>query len=230
MKSLNRSALTVCALATASLLGSCAPRQTTATLITSNTQVNSVSFYPYETGLIWNYLPEGDTTKDVPYVLQTQGPTVFIGQPVIASQLTGRGASQTWYRTYDSSGVKLYGLRKPGVTVSLNPAWQEAPAQGEWRVGLHWEGSSKITIQDDSGKVQAQGTLTYKYDVQDQRQVQTLAGTYNVWVVTRQISDDVGGLFPAAQQYWFAPYIGDVRTPEGLLMTNKNFAFKAGGK
>lgn len=51
--------------------------------------------------------------------------------------------------------------------------------------------------------------------------------TYNVFVVTRQISDDVGGLFPAAQQYWFAPFVGDVRTPEALLLTAKNFEVKS---
>lgn len=230
MKSLSRPALIAAALTTLGLLGSCAPRQQTGTVITSSTQVNSISFYPFETGLIWNYLPEGDTSKDIPYVMQTQGPTVFLGQPVIASQLSGRGAQQTWYRTYDNSGIKLFGLRKPGVTVSLSPAWQEAPAADAWRVGLHWEGSSSITVQDDTGKVQAKGTLIYRYDVQDTRQVTTPAGTYKVWVVTRQISDDVGGLFPAAQQYWFAPYVGDLRTPENLLLTSKNFNVKGGGK
>lgn len=217
-------------LAAATLLAGCAPRQTAGTVVTAKTEVSGVSFYPHETGLSWWYLPEGDTSKDTPYTLKTLGPTYFQGQPVIASQLTGRGADQTWYRTYDSSGVKLQGIHKPGVTIILSPAWQEAPAENAWRVGLGWEGSSKITIADDNGKVQNQGTLNYRYDVQDSRQVTTPAGTFTVWVVTRQIRDDVGGLFPAAQQYWFTPYVGDVRTPENLLLTARNFALKSGGK
>lgn len=211
------------------ILGSCAPRQSPASLITASTAANSVSFYPHETGLIWNYLPEGDTSRDIPYVLSNLGPTVFRGQPVIASALTGRGADQTWYRVYDSSGVRLLGIRKPGVNIALDPAWQEAPPESAWRVGLSWSGSSQVVITDDAGKEQAKGTLDYRYDVQDQRTVTVPGGTYRVWVVTRQIKDTVGGLFPAAQQYWFTPYTGDVRTTENLLLTGRNFA-PAGGR
>ncbi len=215
----------------AAALSSCAPRQQQrGTVVTSTTNFSSVSFYPSETGLAWTYLPEGDVSTEAPYVVKQLGPTVFNGIPVLAAQMTGRGAEQTWYRTVDNSGVKLFGMRKPGVTISLNPAWQEAPAVGAWKVGLSWEGNSQITVSDDAGKVQANGTLKYRYDVQDYRQVKTPAGTYNVWVVTRQITDTVGGLFPAAQQYWFTPYVGDVRTPEALLMTGRNFTSKVGGK
>ena len=85
-------------------------------------------------------------------------------------------------------------------------------------------------MTSDDGREQARGSLRYRYDVQDQRQVSTPAGTFTVYVVTRQISDDVGGLFPAAQQYWFSPYVGEVRTPEGLLLTGRNFAARGGGR
>ncbi len=44
-----------------------------------------------------------------------------------------------------------------------------------------------------------------------------------MWVVNRQITDTVGGLFPRSQEEWFTPYVGDVRTPEGLLLTDRNF-------
>lgn len=210
------------------LLAGCAPRQAPVVPpVTASTSANAVSFYPHETGLSWSYLPEGDPQNALPYVLQGMGPTIFRGQSVDAVQQAGRGALQTWYRTYSASGVKLLGFTKPGVTVALDPAWQEAPAENAWRVGLNWEGSSKITVLDDAGKVQAQGLLKYRYDVQDYRQVKLPSGTYNVWVVTRQISDDLGGLFPATQQYWFAPYIGDIRTPENLLLTGKNFVVKS---
>lgn len=212
------------------LLGSCTPRQTPPTPVTAQTEASNVSFYPYETGLAWSYIPEGEASTSIPYVLRTLGPTIFQGQAAYATQLAGRGAEQTWYRTYDSTGVKLYGFTKPGVTVTLDPAWQEAPPQNAWKVGLHWEGSSKIQVLEPGGKVQASGTLKYQYDVQDYRQVKLAAGTFNVYVVTRQISDDIGGLFPAAQQYWFSPFVGDVRTSEGLLLLAKNFELKGAQK
>lgn len=206
------------------LLGACAPTASKGPgTVSARTNVSQVSFYPRESGLAWSYLPEGESAGGLPYTLRALGPTVFAGQQVLAFQLTGRGADQTWYRQISGGGVQLLGFRKPGVTVRLEPAWVEAPTESAWRVGLAWEGSSKITLTSDDGKVQAQGTLRYRYDVLDRRRVTTPAGTFDVWVVTRQISDDVGGLFPQAQQVWFTPYVGDIRTPEGLLLTSRNF-------
>ncbi|MEF2277959.1 hypothetical protein V3W47_06570 [Deinococcus sp. YIM 134068] len=210
-------------------LGACAPAasRTAAPPVQASTPVGRVSFYPAETGLTWSYLPEGEAAGGTPYTLRTLGPTVFAGQAVLATQLTGRGADQTWYRRVDAGGVRLLGFRKPGATVRLDPAWTEAPAEGAWRVGLSWAGESRVTVTSDDGQVQAQGTLRYRYDVQDRRRVNTPAGAFDVWVVTRQITDDVGGLVagaqPQAQQLWFTPFVGDVRTPEGLLLTGRNF-------
>lgn len=207
------------------LLGACAPAATKTAVppVQASTPVSRVSFYPLETGLSWSYLPEGEAAGGLPYTLRALGPTVFAGEAVLAFQLTGRGADQTWYRRVGADGVRLLGFRKPGVTVRLDPAWLEAPAEGAWRVGLSWEGTSRVTLTGDDGKAQAQGTLRYRYDVQDRRRVTTPAGSFDVWVVTRQITDDVGGLFPQAQQLWFTPFVGDVRTPEGLLLTDRNF-------
>ena len=221
--------LSVGTLALLGLLASCAPRTAPAAApVRASTPVSSVSFYPREAGLVWTYLPEGEDASAVPYVLRGLGPTIFSGVTVTASQLSGRGADQTWYRLHDSGGVRLLGFHKPGVTVSLSPAWQEYPSETAWKVGLVWQGQSAITVASDDGKVQAQGTLKYRYEVQDRRQVRTQAGNFDVWVVTRQISDDVGGLFPATEQLWFVPYVGEVRTPEGLLLTSRNFAPKGG--
>lgn len=205
------------------LLAACAPAATPAAPVQASTPVSRVSFYPLETGLGWSYLPEGEAAGGLPYTLRALGPTVFAGESALAFGLTGRGADQTWYRRVSADGVQLLGFRKPGVTVRLDPPWREAPAEGAWRVGLGWEGVSRVTLTGDDGRTQAQGTLRYRYDVQDRRRVTTPAGAFDVWVVTRQISDDVGGLFPQAQQLWFAPFVGEVRTPEGLLLTARNF-------
>lgn len=215
-------------LAAAPLLGACTPRTAAPTAVQATVPVGSVSFYPQQVGLAWTYLPEGEASTETPYVLRGLGPSLFVGQSVSATQLSGRGADQTWYRVTDAGGQRLLGFRKPGVTARLSPAWQEYPAENAWKLGLVWAGQSSVTLVSDDGKVQGQGTLKYRYEVQDRRRVTTGAGTFDVWVVTRQISDDVGGLFPATQQLWFAPYVGEVRTPEGLLLTGRNFAAKGG--
>lgn len=212
------------------LLGACAPAATQAGTVQASTPVTGVSFYPLESGLAWSYLLEGEAAGTAPYVLRSLGPTVFAGQKVLSFQLTGRGADQTWFRTVSAGGVQLLGLRKPGVNIRLDPPWQESPAEGAWRPGLTWQGQSEITISGDDGAVQKKGVLTYSYVVQERRAVQTPGGKFDVWVVTRQISDTVGGLFPATQQLWFAPFVGEVRTPEGLLLTARNFATRPGGQ
>ncbi|MBZ9750407.1 hypothetical protein K7W42_05980 [Deinococcus sp. HMF7604] len=209
-------------------LAACAPQATTT--VQASTPVSAVSFYPHETGLAWSYLPEGEGSGAPAYTLRALGVTVYGSQSAQAFQLAGRGADQTWYRTVDASGVRLLGLRKPGVNIRLEPAWLELPAQTAWRLGLTWQGQSQITVSGDDGKEQARGTLNYSYTVQDRRTVQTPGGRFEVWVVTRQISDTLGGLFPATQQLWFAPYVGEVRTPEGLLLTGRNFSARPGGQ
>ncbi|MFC4639444.1 hypothetical protein [Deinococcus hohokamensis] len=210
-------------------LAACAPAPAAAPPVRASTPISNVSFYPKEAGLAWTYLPEGEAATAAPYVLRALGPTVFAGQPVQAFELTERGAQQTWYRSFSAAGVQLLGIRKPGVSIRLDPPWQEYPAQGAWRVGLTWQGQSQVTVADDAGKVQAQGTVSYSYLVQQQRRVQTPAGTFDVWVVTRQMTDTLGGLFPATQQLWFTPFTGEVRSPEGLLLTGRNFSTPATG-
>lgn len=206
------------------LLSACAPRQTVQVIptVTAQTSFNSVSFYPAETGLQWSYVPENEPNTE-PYVVQNLGPTLFGATQVQSSQMTGRGALQVWYRQTSDAGQRLLGFRKPGVSVSLEPAWQEYPANTAWRVGATWSGSSKATLRSDDGKVTQSGTLNYLYKVLEQRQVTVGNQLYTVWVVNRQMTDDLGGLFPASQTIWFMPYIGEVRTAEGLLLTGRNF-------
>lgn len=205
------------------LLASCAPRVTTApTPITAKTPVSSVSFYPKETGLMWTYLPEGES-GGVPYSLKALGPTVFGDAQVSAFQLTGRGADQISYRQIDGSGQRLLGFRKPGLNVTLSPAWLEWPAENAWNIGLTWNGTTQARLVSDNGQVDQKGSITYRYNVLDQRQVTVAGQTYRVWVINRQITDTLGGLFPESETIWFTPYVGDVRTAEALLLIGRNF-------
>ena len=205
------------------LLPGCTPRQTaTPTPITAQTPLSRVSFYPKETGLSWSYLPEGEAGS-AGYTLRALGPTVFGNAQVSAFELTGRGAEQTWYRQISADGQYLLGFRKPGLSVTLTPAWQEWPAASAWKVGLSWNGATTARLRADDGSVDQSGTVTYRYTVLDQRQVTVAGQTYQVWVVNRQITDTLGGLFSPSETIWFTPFVGDVRTAEALLLTGRNF-------
>ncbi len=205
-------------------LSACAPRQAVQVIptVTAQTSFSSVSFYPNQTGLQWSYVPENEPNTE-PYVLQNTGPVLFGTNQVQVTQLTGRGALQTWYRQTSDAGQQLLGFRKPGLTVTLEPAWQEYPAAAAWNVGATWSGSSKATVRSDDGKVLQTGTLNYLYKVLEQRTVTVGNQQYPVWVINRQMTDDLGSLFPASQTIWFMPFIGEVRTAEGLLLTGRNF-------
>lgn len=193
--------------------------------VRATSSVSEVSFYPAQAGLMWTYLPQGEPASNAPYILRSNGPTIFKGQPVSEFSLTGRGAEQTWYRQVSDSGVQLLGFTKPGVLVNLEPAWRELPPAGDLRVGASWEGESRVTVMDTVKNVVAGGgTLKYRYDIQDRRQVSTPTGNYDVFVITRRVSDDLGGLFPAVQQMYYAPFVGEVRTYEDLLLTARNYS------
>ncbi|WP_424952268.1 hypothetical protein [Deinococcus sp.] len=206
------------------LLASCAPApQTQQQPVTASTSVSQVSFYPFQAGLSWTYLPDGEAQGGQPYTVRALGPTLFGSVQAQAFNLSGRGADQTSYRLISAAGVQLLGFRKPGLSVRLDPPWREALAEDAWQVGLAWQGESSIAVQSDDGRTNVSGKVNYSYRVLDQRSVSIGGQTYRVWVVNRQITDTVGGLFPASQEQWFAPFVGDVRTPEGLLLTGRNF-------
>lgn len=202
----------------------CTPRPTAEPgRATAAPVVNTVSFYPSQTGLSYSYLPEGDPLNALPYTLTITGPTLFGDRPAIAYRFVGRGAEQTNYRQVSDGGVLLLGFSKPGLTVNLTPPWRESPPSGEWRAGLQWGGESNVQVFAE-GKVVQQGSATYRYTVLEERTVNVAGESRRVWVVNRQINDSVGGLFPtASQEYWFAPFYGDLRTPEGLLQVNRNY-------
>ncbi|GGJ64842.1 hypothetical protein GCM10008939_05880 [Deinococcus aquiradiocola] len=206
------------------LLAACAPtQQKQEAPVTASTSVSRVSFYPSEAGLAWTYLPDGEDAGGVPYVLRATGPSLFGNVQAQTFTLTGRGAQQTSYHLMSAQGSQLLGFRKPGLSVRLDPPWQELPPVDAWRVGLAWSGESNIAVQSDDGLTNTSGKVNYSYRVLDQRDVTIRGRSYRVWVVNRQITDTVGGLFPRSQEEWFTPYVGDVRTPEGLLLTDRNF-------
>lgn len=198
-------------------LAACAPVAQAPERATAQTPVAAASFYPQETGLAWEYLPDGEALTRPRYRLSVQGPAEFSGQRAVAYRMEGRGTDQTWYRQVGDSGVRLLGFTKPGLVVTLNPPVQELPPAASWRPGLTWEGESELQVIQGREVVQ-RGRVTWRFVVLERRSVSVPAGGHEVWVVSRQLRDDVGGLFPLSEQLWFAPHVGEVRTPEGLLL------------
>lgn len=204
-------------------LSGCAPRETTPGTVAASTNVGRVSFYPAQVGLSWSYLPEGESITSTPYLLTSQGTTLFGDRPALGFRFTGRGADQTSYRTVSDEGQYLLGFTKPGLIVTLDPPLREFPATNAWREGLTWSGRSNVRVISN-GRIMQEGNVQYRYTVLEKRNVTIGNERLDVWVVNRQITGDVSSLFPeTSQNLWFAPYIGEVRTPEGLLQINRNY-------
>ncbi|WP_027480485.1 hypothetical protein [Deinococcus pimensis] len=205
-------------------LGACAPRATDPGRAVATTDVSAVTYYPSQTGLSWSYLPEGAALDSSAYSLTVQGATLFGDQAAVAFRFVGRGADQTSYRQFRPDGQYLLGFTKPGVVVSLTPGWREYPQPDSLKAGLQWSGESSLQVVQD-GKVVQSGVVRYRYTVLEQRPVVLTGGErLNVWVINRQIDGESGGVFPAAsQELWFAPYLGEVRTPEGLLQVARSY-------
>lgn len=202
-------------------LAACAPVAQAPERATAQTPLAAASFYPHETGLAWEYLPAGEALTRPRYRLSVQGSAEFAGQRAVAYRMEGRGSDQSWFRQVGEHGVRLLGFTKPGLVVTLNPPMQELPPAGAWRAGLSWDGESELQVIQGREVVQ-RGRVSWRFVVLEQRSVSVPDGTHNVWVVSRQLRDDVGGLFPLSEQLWFAPHVGEVRTPEGLLLVARN--------
>ncbi|WP_245557577.1 hypothetical protein [Deinococcus peraridilitoris] len=204
-------------------LAACAPRETAPRQATASTNVTAVSFYPAQVGLSWSYLPEGEALTSPPYTLASQGATLFGDQAALAFRFSGRGAEQTNYRQISDDGQFLLGFTKPGLTVTLTPPLREYPPVNAWRAGLSWSGQTTVRVISDN-KVVQEGTVQYRYTVLEKRNVSVPGDTRDVWVINRQISGSAASLFPEANQnFWFAPYAGEMRTPEGLLQISRNY-------
>lgn len=206
------------------MLSACAPRQQVQLPAPAQAQIaiRSASFYPDSAGMQWTYIPENEASSD-PYTLQALGQSLFGVSQVQATQLKGRGAQQTWYRQTSDAGQRLLGFSKPGVVVTLTPPLPEYPAASALGLGATWSGSSRVIVRAEDGRLLQSGTVTALYKVLEQRQVTVNKQSYTVWVISRQMNDDLGGLFPASQSIWFTPYVGEVRTAEGLLLMGRNF-------
>ncbi len=184
-----------------------------------------ITFYPFQAGARWQYLPDGARLNDPATVVRVEGPTVVGGEVWIAWHARGRGLDQMSYRDSRPNGVFLLREERLGTTFTFNPPLQEYPASGALRVGANWSGTTTVTLSADGGRQQRTLEVNYVYTVVDRRPVTTPAGQFDVFVIdfTSRTFDENGDITEElTQQTWFSPYVGEVRTRNGHLLVASN--------
>ena len=188
-----------------------------------------ISYYPQETGAIWQYLPS-EALIDEPRLFSTvEGPTVLDGEVWIAWRSAGRGIDIGLFRQYRDDGVYLRRKEQPGTIFTFDPPIRELPTEGTLRVGANWAGSTEVLAEFPAAPDGAQTTtlmVDYVYTVVDQRTVTLLAGEFEVFVlnfVTRTFDDEGTIIEELTQEIWFAPFVGEVRTDSGYFLVGSNF-------
>ena len=189
-----------------------------------------VSFYPHETGAVWQYLPDGDPLNATRLFQKVEGPTLVQGELWTAWRTVGRGLDITAFRQYGDDGVYLLREIRPGTQITFTPPLQEFPAPGALQVGASWGGETTASLffpQATAEDQNASLTVQYTYAVVDRRKVSVAAGTLDVFVLNFESSTrDAEGkpLETLSQELWFAPFVGEVRTELGYFLIEKNFA------
>lgn len=213
------------------LLAACAP-QNTETIRVRN-EVNQVGFYPNQTGIIYEYLPE-DAPLDAQRVIQRiEGPRTVSGELLTLSRTIGRGFDLSSYRIYNDQGVFLRREDGPGYSMTLSPALQEYPPAQELRVGKVWQGRSNVKVlypETSSRSNISSFTTEYTYTVVDKRTIslergEERLGSFEVYVLNlegEQINAAGTVLQRVEKEIWFSPYIGEVLTSEGGLLIASN--------
>lgn len=208
------------------LLASCAPP---AQSVGASVDVDKVSFYPRETGIVHEYLPEDAADNQPRLVQRVLGPR--LAQRYTASVSVGRGIDVTSYRSYTNQGVFLHRQDGPGYSMTLEPPLQEYPAANAMQVGATWQGSSTVTIRyTESGNEAVTFTTNYLYNVVDRRRVnlergEDLLGRFDAFIISlegERLAEDGSLVQRIEQDIWFTPYIGEILTKEGGLLIASN--------
>lgn len=184
-----------------------------------------ITFYPFQAGARWEYLPDGARLNDPSTVVRVEGPTVVAGNVWIAWHTRGRGLDQMSYRVARNDGVFLLREERLGTTFTFDPPLQEYPPAPQLRVGAMWSGTTNVHLSADSGRQQRTMQVDYVYTVVDKRPVTTPAGQFDVFVIdftTRTFDDEGAVVEELTQQTWFAPYVGEVRTRNQHLLVASN--------
>jgi hypothetical protein len=206
------------------LLAACAPTVNTpaAPRVEGAVVGAKAGFYPSAPSLRWTYLPEGDQADRPAFEVKVVGPSVYQGKTVTQIAFLGRAQSFNNYRDYRPDGVYLLARVAPqAVSYSYDPPIREYPSEAELKVGATWSGESKVTVTAANGTQSRAGGINYTYRVLSRDQY-TVAGTsYDTFLINLETKYSTGET--TNQSIRFAPFIGEVRTQDGLLLVSRSF-------
>lgn len=204
-----------------SLLASCAPRVSEPPTPVTGTVRAEPGFYPSETGFAWTYLPEGAKSGDPAYVMSVTGPGILAGNTATRFVFRGRGQERIFYRQIDASGSWLLGIEEvlSKTKVTFNPPIKEYPSPAEMKVGAQWGGETQTSIE--GGKEPLSFPTSYTFTVTGEKQVEVPAGKFDAFTI--QFFASAPEQSPEQYEIWFVPKVGEVRTREGLLLTEWSF-------
>ncbi len=211
------------------LLSSCLPATDNGPKVTIEELNQSSSFYPHQTGLTWEYLPDGGDLNSQRAIMRVQGPKVIDGERYIVTNISGRGLDVSSYKKYLADGVFVSREEGPGYVLSLDPPIKELPAQGNLRVGVSWRGSSKAEIHFTDAppnKNKTSFTTEYVYTVVDKRLVRLNVGEFEVYVInleSRKLGEEDKVLETLHTEIWFSPFVGEVRNQYDFVLVGGNF-------
>lgn len=183
--------------------------------VESVTQQNEIGYYPSSTGLVWQYLLEGEVPGNaVPYELKVEGPQAIDSKVVTAFHFVGRGAERWYYRDFSKDGVFLVAEGTPNFyEVTYTPGIQEYPNQGRIIVGNSWNGISRMKISTPQIK-NREATLTYQYRVLAQEKLEINKVSYDAFRISEDKRIALGGTekdLTESTLIWFVPKIGEIQ-------------------
>jgi hypothetical protein len=196
------------------LMAACAPA-VKVDPVESVTQQNEVAYYPSSTGLVWQYLLEGEVPGSIaPYELKIEGPQAIDSKVVTAFHFVGRGAERWYYRDFNKDGVFLVAEGTPNFyEVTYTPGIQEYPNQGRIIVGNSWNGISSMKISTPQVK-NREATLTYQYRVLAQEKLEINKIAYDAFRISEDKRIALGGNekdLTESTLIWFVPKIGEIQ-------------------
>lgn len=188
-----------------------------------------VGYYPTQTGVRWSYLPNGAQLSDPRVEVTVEGPTVLDGETWIATHMEGRGLDVRWFRQERDDGIYLAREERPGLEIEFDPPLRELPGEGELRTGLTWNGETTASVTFPEATEEnrhATRELSYRTTVVDRRTVTVAAGEFEVFVLnftSRQTDEDGEVVDELTQEFWYAPFVGEVRTENEFYLVDGNF-------
>lgn len=188
-----------------------------------------VSFYPHATGAAWAYVPEGGQVEGSGLAAVVEGPRVINDDIWVATEFIGLGIDGALYRQYRADGVFTLREDASGSRTVYNPPLQEYPPESELRVGATWSGETTANVFFPSAERTADRNqtfeVTYSYTVVDKRKVRLPIGELEVYVINRigrAFNEEGDVADQLTQEIWFSPFVGEVRTREGLFLARTN--------